>query len=101
MKSCEFVTFISVLACHFIFLIHDDVTNLKKRKLLIRNQYSSIYNNEIVKWFSNNEIKWTSLGMNMVHSADNSSETCCNFQCAFPNSQLMTRFMYPNVKLIF
>ncbi len=32
---------------------------------------------------------------------DNSCEACCNFQCNFLESQLMTRFMYPNPKLIF
>lgn len=39
--------------------------------------------------------------MNLVHSADNSAETCCHYQCGYPNSQLMTRFMYPNLKLIY
>lgn len=32
----------------------------------------------------------------MVHSSDNSCEACCNFQSIFLESQLMTRFMYPN-----
>lgn len=39
--------------------------------------------------------------MNLVHSADNSAETCCHYQCGYPKSQLMTRFMYPNLKLIY
>ena len=27
--------------------------------------------------------------------------TRCNYQCAYPNRQLMTRFMYPNLKLLY
>ena len=56
---------------------------------------------QVIDWFNGKKIKWTSLGMNMVHSSDNSCEACCNFQSNFLESQLMTRFMYPNPKLIF
>ncbi len=84
-----------------IFLVNESAENLLYRKRAIRNQYASIYEGKTVKWFNGKEIKWTSLGMNMVHSSDNSCEACCNFQSNFLESQLMTRFMYPNPKLIF
>lgn len=84
-----------------IFLVNESAENLLSRKRTIRKEYASLYEGKTVKWFNGKEIKWTSLGMNMVHSSDNSCEACCNFQCNFLESQLMTRFMYPNPKLIF
>lgn len=84
-----------------IFLVNESAENLLSRKRAIRKEYASLYEGKIVKWFNDKEIKWTSLGMNMVHSSDNSCEACCNFQSNFLESQLMTRFMYPNPKLIF
>ena len=85
----------------YVFLVNESAEKLLNRKRSIRREYASLYEGEIVKWFNNKEIKWTSLGMNMVHSSDNSCEACCNFQSNFLESQLMTRFMYPNPKLIF
>lgn len=84
-----------------IFLVNESAENLSSRKREIRNKYASIYEGKTVKWFNGKEIEWTSLGMNMVHSSDNCCEACCNFQSNFLESQLMTRFMYPNPKLIF
>lgn len=83
-----------------IFLVNESAENLLNRKRAIRNEYASLYEGKTVKWFNGKELKWTSLGMNMVHSSDNSCEACCNFQSNFLESQLMTRFMYPNPKLI-
>lgn len=84
-----------------IFLVNEPTEVLLNRKRAIRKEYASLYEGKTVKWFNGKELKWTSLGMNMVHSSDNSCEACCNFQSIFPESQLMTRFMYPNPKLIF
>lgn len=84
-----------------IFLVNESAENLLRRKRAIRKEYASLYEGKTIKWFNGKEIKWTSLGMNMVHSSDNSCEACCNFQSIFLESQLMTRFMYPNPKLIF
>lgn len=84
-----------------IFLVNESAKNLLNRKRAIRKEYASLYEGKTVKWFNGKKIKWTSLGMNMVHSSDNSCEACCNFQSNFLESQLMTRFMYPNPKLIF
>ena len=84
-----------------IFLVNESAENLLSRKRAIRNEYASLYEGKTVKWFNDKEIEWTSLGMNMVHTSDNSCEACCNFQSNFLESQLMTRFMYPNPKLIF
>lgn len=84
-----------------IFLVNEPADILLNRKKEIRKEYASLYEGKTVKWFNGKKIKWTCLGMNMVHSSDNSCEACCNFQSIFPESQLMTRFMYPNPKLIF
>lgn len=84
-----------------IFLVNESAENLLNRKRNIRKKYASLYEGKNIMWFNGKEIKWTSLGMNMVHSSDNSCEACCNFQSIFLESQLMTRFMYPNPKLIF
>lgn len=84
-----------------IFLVNEPADILLNRKKEIRKEYASLYEGKTVKWFNGKKIKWTYLGMNMVHSSDNSCEACCNFRSIFPESQLMTRFMYPNPKLIF
>lgn len=84
-----------------IFLVNEPAEVLSSRKKSIRKEYASLYEGKIVKWFNGKELKWTSLGMNMVHSSDNSCEACCHFQSIFLESQLMTRFMYPNPKLVF
>lgn len=85
----------------YVFLVNESAKELLNRKKSIRKKYASLYEDKTIKWFNNKKIQWTSLGMNMVHSSDNSCEACCNFQSNFLESQLMTRFMYPNPKLIF
>lgn len=84
-----------------VFLIQDEVKSILLRKKYIRKKYAPNFDGEFFTWYDGKEIEWTSLGMNLVHSADNSSETCCHYQCAYPDYQLMTRFMYPNLKLIY
>lgn len=86
---------------NYIFLIQDSVKNILERKRFIRNEYSPNWDGNIVKWYDGKNIEWQKLAMNLVHSADNSAEVCCNYQCGFPESQLMTRFTYPNLKMIY
>ncbi len=86
---------------NYMFLIQDNVENILTRKKEIRKKYSPNFEGKTFKWYNGQNIRWRSIAMNLVHSADNSAETCCHYQCGYPNSQLMTRFMYPNLKLIY
>jgi hypothetical protein len=84
---------------NYMFLIQDHVEDILIRKRSIRINYSPDWGGRVVKWYDGKNIEWVPLAMNLVHSADNSAETCCNYQCGFPECQLMTRFVYPNPNL--
>ena len=86
---------------NYMFLIQDHAKDILVRKKDIRAKYSPDWGGRIVKWYDGEKIEWLPLAMNLVHSADNSAETCCNYQCGFPECQLMTRFVYPNLNLIY
>ena len=85
----------------YIFLVKDKAENILLRKKKIREKYSFEFEGRTFRWYDGQDIEWRPIAMNLVHSADNSAEACCNYQCAFPENQLMTRFMYPNLNLIY
>ncbi len=86
---------------NYVFLINDKAGEILHRKRKIRKEYSFNYEGRNFVWYDGRNIEWRPIAMNLVHSSDNSVETCCNYQCAYPNRQLMTRFMYPNLKLLY
>lgn len=91
----------SMLGICDIFLIHENAKKLKGKKMGIRTKLASNMNYKIIKWFDNKPFYWDPIIANFVHSTDNSCEVSCHYLAAYPEYQIMTRFMYPNPKLIF
>jgi len=84
-----------------IILIKRKANELQNIKHKLRKSLGKKLNNCQVPWFDNKPLRWDPIITNLVHSTDNSSETCCHYVSAFPEHQLMTRYMYPNPNLIF
>lgn len=84
-----------------IFLIKRRAKELQDIKHSLRDSLGKNLNGCNVTWFDGKQLKWNPIITNLVHSTDNSSETCCHYVSTFPEHQLMTRYMYPNLKLIF
>lgn len=84
-----------------VFLINENTTRLKDIKNGIRTNLSANMNYKIVNWFDNKPFYWDPIIANFAHSTDNSCEVSCHYLSAFPEYQVMTRFMYPNPKLVF
>ncbi len=53
-----------------------------------------------IMWFDGTTIKWNPMCLNFVHSSDNCCETSLGYFFAYPEYQVMNRFMYPNPTLI-
>lgn len=53
-----------------------------------------------VPWIDGEPILWHPFVTNLVHSTDNPSEAALHFQIGYPEHQSMTRFMYPNPRLV-
>lgn len=84
-----------------VLLIKRKAKELQDIKHRLRDSLGKNLNGCNVTWFDGNPLKWNPIITNLVHSTDNSSETCCHYVSPFPEHQLMTRYMYPNLKLIF
>jgi len=69
-----------------------------KRKL--RNELGKYVANQEVMWYDGNTIIWDPIITNLVHTTDDASEASMHYLSAYPEHQLMTRFMYPNPKLV-
>ena len=55
--------------------------------------------NKYIVWSDGKLILWHPYVTNYIHSADNPSESCLHYLINYPEHQLMTRYMYPNLKL--
>ena len=53
-----------------------------------------------IMWVDHEPILWHPFVTNLVHSTDNACEASLHFQIGYPEHQSMTRFMYPNPKLV-
>ncbi len=83
-----------------IFLVKGDVDAIKKEKKSLRSKYGDrLYGTE-QKWLDGENILWEKWSMNFVHSTDNAVEAGVHFLIDYPEYQIMTRFMYPNPKLM-
>lgn len=91
----------SMLGICDIFLMHENTKKLQGKKIGIRTKLAINMDYKIVKWFDNKPFYWDPIIANFVHSTDNSCEVSCHYLSAYPEYQIMTRFMYPNPKLIF
>lgn len=70
--------------------IKKDLRRELKEKALDKNQ---------VIWFDGKSIYWNPMCLNFAHTSDNPSEASMNYSIGYPEYQVMTRFMYPNLVL--
>ena len=50
-------------------------------------------------WYDRKEIVWDPIITNLIHTTDDACEASMHYLSAYPEYQLMTRFMYPNPRL--
>ena len=74
----------------------DDIKNIKKE---LRKILANDYKNKSTTWYDKEEIYWDPEILNLVHTTDDPSEASLHYLAAYPEYQVMTRFMYPNPKL--
>ena len=70
---------------------------MKKRAL--RKELGKNIVNHNVMWYDRKEIVWDPIITNLVHTTDDACEASMHYLSAYPEYQLMTRFMYPNPRL--
>lgn len=83
-----------------IFLVKQNPRDVNILKKKIRREHGNIIKNTEVDWFDGKKIIWDPIITNLVHSTDDACETSMHYVSPFPEYQVMTRFMYPNPKLI-
>jgi len=79
-----------------LFLVKEKAETILHKKHELRNSLGTNIANKEVLWFDNKPIIWDPIITNLVHTTDDPSEACMHYLCAYPEYQLMTRFMYPN-----
>lgn len=77
-----------------LFLVQ--AKDIKKKKRELRNSLWQRINNHEVLWYDGKPIVWNQIITNLVYTTDDSSEACMHYLCAYPEYQMMIRFMYPN-----
>ncbi len=90
----------SMMGNSTILLVNDEAENLNMKKRKLRQELCSDMWNKKIKWIDNKDILWDPVVTNLIHSADNYSETALHYLIGYPEHQSMTRFMYPNKKLV-
>ena len=89
----------SVNGSNQVILLKRSSDEIKQIKRYLRSTVGKNLLNRDVKWYDGEKIHWDPFVTNLVHTTDNPSEACLHFLIAYPEHQLMTRFMYPNYKL--
>ncbi len=84
-----------------VMLVHEYAEKLHERKIRAREELSKKIEYKIVNWFDNKPFYWDPIIANFIHTTDNSCEVACHYLAAFPEYQVMNRFMYPNPRLIY
>ena len=80
-----------------VILVKDDPKMLNMRKHYIRDNFTQEYNGKKVIWYNNDFVTWDSqLYTNLVHSADDATESSVHLLANYPEYQSFTRFDYPN-----
>lgn len=73
---------------------------IKSRKKELRNSLASEFDKKLIKWYDGEDILWDSKMLNLVHTTDDPCEASLHFLAGYPEYQVMTRFMYPDPKII-
>lgn len=74
-----------------------EINDLKR---MCRNSLCKEMWYKTIKWSDGEDILWHPFYTNLVHASDNFSEASLHFLIGYPEHQTMTRFMYPNPRLI-
>jgi len=90
----------SMMGDSTILLVNDTAENLNNKKRILRKNLCSNMWNKKIKWVDNEDILWDPVVTNLIHSADDYSESALHYLIGYPEHQAMTRFMYPNKKLV-
>ena len=83
----------------YAFLIKEDAQTLLVKKRALRKELGKNIVNHNVMWYDGEEIVWDPIITNLVHTTDDACEASMHYLSAYPEYQLMTRFMYPNPRL--
>ena len=89
----------SMMGTSNVFLVNDLASNLKIKKQRIRSEYCQDMWNKDIIWYDGDPILWHPFVTNLVHTADDYSESALHYLIGYPEHQAMTRFMYPNPKM--
>ena len=83
----------------YAFLIKEDAQELLMTKHVLRKELGKNIANHNVMWYDGKEIVWDPIITNLVHTTDDACEASMHYLSAYPEYQLMNRFMYPNPRL--
>jgi len=73
---------------------------LKQKKELRESLCGDMWNKEII-WSDGKPIIWDPFVTNLIHGTDNAPEAALHYLIGNPEHQNMTRFMYPNPRLVY
>ena len=79
-----------------IFLVERKAEEILKIKREIRKKLKQQLKDNEVIWFDGDVIEWNPISLNFAHTSDDPCEACMGYTSAYPQYQLMTRFMCPN-----
>ena len=83
-----------------LMLLKGDAEALRVKKKQLRNELGKNVEQQKIIWYDNEAMIWDSEILNLVHSTDDACEASLHYACAYPEHQLMNRFMYPNPVLM-
>ena len=83
-----------------ILIEKDPITICKQKKALRESLCQNMWNTEQI-WLDGKPIVWDPFVTNLIHGTDNAAEAALHYLIGNPEHQNMTRFMYPNPKLIY
>ena len=82
-----------------VYLVQGDAKKIGAEKKVLRQELAGDYYGKEYTWLDGQSMLWEKWSTNLVHSTDNPAEASLHFLIAYPEQQIMTRFMYPNPKL--
>ncbi len=82
-----------------VYLVQGDAKKIGAEKKVLRQELAGEYYGKEYTWLDGQSMLWEKWSTNLVHSTDNPAEASLHFLIAYPEQQIMTRFMYPNPKL--
>lgn len=94
--SCGYMYEMSMDGPGDLMLLEGEAEVLRVKKKQLRNELGKNVERQKIIWYDNKEVICASEILNLVHSTDDACEASLHYACAYPEHQLMNRFMYPN-----